>query len=145
MQLRMGINCSVSITDRIEESGSRRLLSPFGAGEVKGASNAQEVIERYRRLLQAVLGNWWYTEWMVRVYLSQRIETASEITLYDVGLERENEREMIALILGRLDEDDANFFRQVCDQRWLLIQDDPFWDCIELELSSPPEFYDRTD
>jgi len=139
MQLRVSLNCYVSISDRIQESVTRRLSSPSGGGVPINYSDAGEVAGRYQRLLQVVLGNWWYTDWIVRAYLARRIETTSEMTLYAAGIEEEDERDMLALILGRLEEADADFFRRICDERWLLVQDDPFWDCFEFELSSIPE------
>lgn len=144
MQLSVRINCSVSIADRIEESVSRRLSSPSETGRAAGESDAQEITERYRRLLKVVLGNWWYTDWIVRAYLARRIDTTNEITLYDVGIE-DDERDMISLILSRLDKDDADFFRRICDERWLLAQDDPFWDCFEFELSCVPKVEDSAE
>ena len=88
--------------------------------------------------MRVVLGNWWYTEWAVRAYLRRRLDTTTELTLYDVGIEEEDEKDMIPLILDRLEREDADFFRGVCDARWLSEQDDPFWDCFEFELATPP-------
>jgi hypothetical protein len=107
-------------------------------------ANAHEVIERYRRLLQVVLSNWWYTDWIVRAYLAQRIDTTSEITLYEVGIE-DDEKDMIVLILSQLSDEDSDFFRQICNERWLLAQDDPFWDCFEFQLSLPPDLEEQTE
>jgi hypothetical protein len=139
MDLRVTLDCYVSISDRIQEGVARRLSSQPDGARLITKSNADEITERYRRLLHAVLSNWWYTDWAVRTYLARRINTTWEITPYDVGLEQEDEKEMLALILGRLDAADADFFRGVCGERWLLAQDDPFWDCFEFGLSSAPK------
>ena len=139
MNLRVTLDCYVSIRDRIQESVSHRLSSQPDDERLITESNAGEVADRYRRLLRAVLSNWWYTDWAVRTYLAQRINTSGEITPYDVGLEKEDEKEMLALILGHLDAADADFFRGICGERWLLAQDDPFWDCFEFGLSSIPK------
>lgn len=56
----------------------------------------------------------------MRAYLARRINATGEITPYDVGLEKEDEREMLTLILDHLDSADADFFRGICGERWLL-------------------------
>jgi hypothetical protein len=120
MEFRVRLDCYVTIGDRIRESVAERLSSPPGGGPQITEANAAEVIGRYRRLLQVVLGNWWYTDWAVRAYLARHLETTVEVTLYDAGIEEEDEGEMLPLILGRLGEEDADFFRGICDERWLL-------------------------